>query len=74
MYRRKTHIGGFFSVLFIFSAIVMVLITIYNLIDNNVETKALVPLVSIESDYGAITSDLEIRATFGHYGGDCIQA
>jgi hypothetical protein len=72
MYLRKTPIGGLFSVLFLIAAVAFIVISVITFsLDNIVEQKALVPLVSLEEDYSQFKGDFNITAEFGSYGGHC---
>jgi hypothetical protein len=72
MYLRKTPIGGLFSVLFLLAAVAFIVISVITFsLDNIVEQKALVPLVSLEEDYSQFKGDFNITTEFGSYGGQC---
>jgi septation ring formation regulator EzrA len=52
MYIRKTLIGGIFSIIFIFAALSVIFRMSFSyMIDNVIETKALVPYVAFEQEY-----------------------
>lgn len=63
--------GGFFSVMFFISAITLISLTFANLIDNKAETKALVPLVSVQKKFPDITGNIEVSIRLKNYGGNC---
>jgi hypothetical protein len=72
MHLRKTPIGGLFTALFFIAALAFVIISIFIFhLDNIVEQKGLVPLVSLEEDYSSIKGNFNITAEFGSYGGNC---
>jgi hypothetical protein len=72
MFIRKTALGGLFSVLFMLLAAMFLSASFATFIlDNIVETKALVPLVALEKSYPEFTSNLNITAEFGNFHGPC---
>jgi hypothetical protein len=69
---RKTTFGGLFSALFLLAALAFITIAIVTYqLDNIIEQKALVPLVSLEDSYSKIKGDFNITVEFGSYGGQC---
>lgn len=74
MYTRKSSLGGLFSVLFVLTAIGFISISFVNYgLDNIVEQKALVPLVSLQEDYSTIKGFFNLTAKLGSYGGECVE-
>ncbi|CAG9320208.1 unnamed protein product [Blepharisma stoltei] len=72
MYLKKTKIGGLFSIIFIFIAIIAVGTALVNYSLNNVyEVKSLVPLVVLKQDVPEFIGDFIITVTLIHYGGTC---
>lgn len=71
----KNMIGGFFSVLFLLVAVLLIVSALleYN-INNIIESKALVPLVILENTTPTFTGQIEIDLTFYSYGGDCVDS
>ena len=69
---RKTSIGGFFSIVFLlFAGIVIVGSCLSYFLDNVTESKSLVPTLLLESYVSA--SILEITISFYVYGGTCVK-
>lgn len=71
----KTEIGGFFTIIFIILAIILISSDSIRFKLNNIdETKALVPLVTLENDVDEFPAEqLTIISTFFRYGGDCVE-
>ncbi|CAG9310157.1 unnamed protein product [Blepharisma stoltei] len=71
--KRRTSLGGLFSVIFLLLAFLYALqgATIY-ITNNIIEEKMLEPLVSLENDYSAFPGDIYINITFFYYGGNCV--
>ncbi|CAG9317695.1 unnamed protein product [Blepharisma stoltei] len=68
----KTKIGGLFSIFFIILAIILICSDIITYDLNNIEeTKALVPLVTLENDVSVFPASIMIITTFYRYGGEC---
>ncbi|CAG9320213.1 KEL2_2 [Blepharisma stoltei] len=75
MYLKQTWLGGAFSIIFIFLAIIAVGTALVNYSLNNVyESKSLVPLVVLEQDVSNFIGDFTIAVTLIHYGGTCVSA
>jgi len=71
---RNTLCGGIISIMFIITSFLITIASvIFFTIDNVSETKALVPLVSIDNEIDKIQGDLLITVNFGYYGGKCIE-
>ena len=70
----QTYLGGQFSLLFIGAAIILIGIAVITYQLNNItEVKALVPLVTLESEVSAfVSSDVHIYTSFLRYGGSCL--
>ncbi|CAG9336306.1 unnamed protein product [Blepharisma stoltei] len=72
MILRSTQIGGVFSLAFIFGAIIIIFISIFQYASNNIyETKSLVPLVVLEQDVSEFTSYFLLNVTLKNYGSTC---
>lgn len=69
---KTKPIGGLFSVLFILAAgvVVLTLLIVFS-IDNIEESKALVPLVTLEVDYEEFIGEIRVSLTFESYFGTC---
>jgi hypothetical protein len=77
--KRKTLLGGLFTIIFIIVCISILFSTSLSLaMDNIKETKALVPRISIEEKYEKVTyiqfiaKDIQFQVTFENYGGECV--
>mmetsp|Transcript_34294 Transcript_34294/g.60025 ORF Transcript_34294/g.60025 Transcript_34294/m.60025 type:complete len:1030 (+) Transcript_34294:49-3138(+) len=72
MYIRVSPIGGLFSLLYILVAVFFVSVSLVTFSISNVEeTKALVPLVTIEEKYSEIIGDFNLTSTFKYFKGVC---
>mgnify|MGYP002811579963 CR=1 FL=1 len=72
---KRTFLGGTFTVLFLITAVLVVMITFTNYVLNNVvETKALVPSVTIAERYDVIEARFEIALNLIQYKGLCVDA
>ena len=72
MKMEKNSIGGFFGILFLIVAIILIIIACLDYSYNNIiESKALVPLVLLSSEIEAFTGNLTAKVTLFNYGGDC---
>mmetsp|Transcript_2025 Transcript_2025/g.4598 ORF Transcript_2025/g.4598 Transcript_2025/m.4598 type:complete len:1092 (+) Transcript_2025:3535-6810(+) len=61
MYIRKKPFGGLISCLFMLLAAFFITVSLAIYFANNIEeTKALVPMVTLENDYSAFVSDLQV--------------
>lgn len=68
---KKTSIGGFFSLIFLLSALVTIVSALLNYnLSNIIEIKALIP--SIALNYSVTAKNLDIDTTFYIYGGKCV--
>ncbi|CAG9320211.1 KEL2_1 [Blepharisma stoltei] len=73
MYLKQTWLGGVFSIIFIFLAIMAVGTALVNYaLNNTYEVKSLVPLVVLEQDVSNYIGDFTIIVTLIHYGGTCM--
>ena len=72
----NTLLGGFFSLVFITLAMIIIGASIITYqLDNIQETKALVPLVILESEVAEfVASDVDIYASFLRYGDSCVNS
>ena len=70
---RETKIGGLFTLL-LFAVVSYVVISnfLYFNYDNVTETKAQIPIVVVEENYGVIDGKITINVIFQQYGGECI--
>lgn len=77
MYVKARAAGGLFSVLFLLLALIFIFTTIVNYREDNIqESKALVPLVTLEEEYSnvipmQIEGDIIVKLSFNNYGGNC---
>lgn len=72
MKMEKNRTGGFFAIIFLIVAIILIIIACLDYIYNNIiESKALVPLVLLNSEIEAFTGNLTAKVTLFNYGGDC---
>lgn len=75
MYLRKTPIGGFFSVIFMVLALILIVVAILNYQSSNIiENKSLVPLLILEAEVDKFIADIRVVTTLMHYGGECVDA
>ena len=73
MYLKRTKLGGYFSILFLLLALVLISMSlIYYSIDNIIENKALVPLITLEEEVDEFEAFVLIKASFDNYGGSCV--
>jgi len=72
MYVRARPLGGLFSVIFILIALIFVFsnVIIYER-DNIQETKALVPLVTLEEEYSEFPADITVKLILENYIDNC---
>ncbi|CAG9315592.1 unnamed protein product [Blepharisma stoltei] len=69
---HKNGFGGIFSLIFIFISLFIIYDSILEYSLNNIiETKALVPIVSVQYEISEFTANIEITAKFHQYGGSC---
>ena len=70
---RKTFVGGCFSLLFIIATFMFIGSTLISyFIDNIEESRALIPLVVLESEIPSITAkELNLQLLLKLYGGEC---
>ncbi|CAG9326896.1 unnamed protein product [Blepharisma stoltei] len=69
----KTRMGGLFSIFFIILAIILIASDIITFEMANIEeTKALVPLVTLQNEISVFTGYIRVYATFFRYGGECV--
>lgn len=74
---RARVLGGLFSVLFILIALIFILLAIIVYYEDNIqESKALVPLVTLEEEYDNVrqrqfNGDITVELAFENYGGNC---
>ena len=75
MILTKTKVGGIFSLIFILLALFIIIssILIFEL-ENEKESKSLIPLVILESEVNGFPSKIFIEVTLDNYGGDCIDS
>ena len=67
---KKTEVGGFFSILFVLSAGIIIISSILSFeIDNISEVKTLVPLISLDDSFSV--DFLQISFVYFIYGGIC---
>lgn len=72
MFLLSTGIGGFFSIIFGLLAIILISNELINYsMDNVLETRALVPLVTLENEVYEFPANVYITSTFYRYGGEC---
>ncbi|CAG9314116.1 unnamed protein product [Blepharisma stoltei] len=72
MVLTKTKVGGFFSIIFMILAIIVIASTLINFVENNTtETKTLVPLVVMDEKVSVYKTDLNVTLTIINYGGPC---
>ena len=70
---KKTLMGGFFSIIYIIGTFLLIGSTFISYIEDNIqESKALIPLVVLESEVGSIKSqELSVQLWLDLYGGQC---
>jgi hypothetical protein len=72
MYIRTRAIGGLFSLFFVYIALLFIIASLVTYSINNIEeTKALVPLVTLEDKFRDFTGDFNLTASFRNYIGQC---
>lgn len=72
MIMKKNKIGGYFSVVFVFIAILLIVSAGLDYFKNNViENKTLLPLVILENIASQFVGTMSIRTTLYYYGGSC---
>ncbi|CAG9330438.1 unnamed protein product [Blepharisma stoltei] len=70
---KKTKVGGYFTILFFVLCIMIVVNTIINYVVNNeMEVKALVPLIVMDETVSKYTADMVVNVEVKNYGGMCI--
>ena len=69
---KHTLLGGVFTFLYIVAALIIISnsLIIYS-VDNEIESKSLIPLVVLQETIEKISGDIEIEVMLGNYGGDC---
>ncbi|CAG9321978.1 unnamed protein product [Blepharisma stoltei] len=73
MYMKSTKLGGAFTLIFIFVAVVMICSEVLNYsLDNVTEIKNLLPSVSLENDVKEYPANITVSALFYQYGGNCV--
>jgi hypothetical protein len=69
---KKNKIGGFFGIVFIIIAIVLIVVAILDFIYNNtIENKALIPLVILNNEEEDFRGDIEVELILHNYGSVC---
>ncbi|CAG9332589.1 unnamed protein product [Blepharisma stoltei] len=72
IYKKKTLIGGFFSIISTGVAALLIGISCTNYVNDNItETKTLAPLVTLLNSYSSYPGDVNITVSFLYYGGIC---
>lgn len=72
MFVRAKPIGGLFSLLFLLVAVMLILISLVIFsIANIEESKALVPLVTLEKDFEEFIGEVKVTLKFESYKGAC---
>lgn len=69
---QKTSLGGIFALIFVFAAVFIIASSVINFqLDNEEESKSLVPLVILEKEVGSFKTEMWIDITLLRYGGTC---
>ena len=75
MIMKKNKTGGFFSIMFMLVAILLIVSALLDFTSNNIiESKALVPLVILENIVSNFQGSAKLDFTFSSYGGSCIDS
>ena len=70
---RKTKTGGFFAIVgFVIIIYIVISAFVFFEFDNVVESKALIPIVVVNQNWGTIKGRIEIHVIMYRYGGECV--
>lgn len=73
MVKAKNRMGGYFSIGFMVGGLWLIFASLAGyILDNIVETKALIPLVAVENEVSNFYGDLSLIVSFIRYGGKCV--
>ncbi|CAG9320893.1 unnamed protein product [Blepharisma stoltei] len=72
MIKRKTSVGGLFSLMaLLWAGFLVVLTTLQIFYDNITETKALIPYLFLAQEAGKLSADIKVVVSLYNYGGNC---
>ncbi|CAG9320892.1 LZTR1_7 [Blepharisma stoltei] len=74
MYKRKTYIGGLFSLLTtLWAFFIVIQYILQQSYDNVIETKSLIPLLHLYQQAGKFSGDISVSLSLYNYGGTCVK-